>query len=319
MSPKKFGLLLAVIIVVVLFLVYSVYLRSIPIRFNSYNSMLGKELDAVNSYNGNFTFYYSGNFISNQPLSTFFIREPFSIPFNYTFFRNGKNDSTAFNVQYNMNKFFALQNLENNATVINSIEEYADNGSKVEYNLSRLSYIENKYSSYVPISKIAFTNASGLYICSAYPSVNDVASLGVFSCGFVSNSTAEGLKYMIYNLSQVTVYAIGFDVNELNLTMHYVGNSEFLNQTCAKYNLSSVIKSYFASSIYTNYSAYVNGTECISTKLYLPLYQRINVTIPAKKVYSFFNLTLVNVSDTVSGSITSFPQNHALNLTYGSI
>lgn len=319
MFSKKFGLLLAIVIIAIIVLVLSVYLRSMPTRFISYSQTLKAELNSINSYSGNFTFYYKGNFTSNQPLSNSLIDLPFSMPFNYTIYRNGGSNSTAFSVYYNMGRFFTLQNLVNNATVINAIREYADNGTVAAYNLSKLNYLVNKYGLSEPLAKIAFTNASGLYICSAYPNANKNSTLGIFSCGLVSNFTSAGLKYIIYNLSQISAHAVGFDMNQMNMSVQYMGNSSFLNQTCSEYHLFSTIKSYVITNIYANLSANVNGTECISTRFDLPLYQYINVTIPSNNVYAFFNLTLEKLVDNVSNDITVFPKNHALNLTYGSI
>ncbi len=319
MFSKKFGLLLAIVIIAIIVLVLSVYLRSMPTRFISYNQTLKAELNSINSYSGNFTFYYKGNFTSNQPLSNSLIDMPFSIPFNYTIYRDVGSNSTAFSVYYNIGRFFTLQNLVNNVTIVNAIREYVDNGTVTAYNLSKLNYLVNKYGLSEPLAKIAFTNASGLYICSAYPNLNKNSTLGIFSCGLVSNSTSAGLKYIIYNLSQSAGDGVGFDMNQMNISVHYVGNSSFLNQTCSEYHLFSTVKSYLITSFYVNSSADVNGTECISTKFDLPLYRYINVTIPSQKIYAFSNLTLVNLSDSVSNGIMAFPKNHALNLTYGSI
>ncbi len=319
MFSKKFSLLFAIVVIAIAVLLLLAYLKSMPVRFISYNQILKAELSSVNSYKGNFTFYYKGDFTSNQPLSNFLIDMPFSIPFNYTIYRDGSSNSTAFSVYYNMEKFFTLQNLVNNATVINNIKEYIDNGTVLAYNLSKLNYLVNRYNLSEPLAKIAFTNASGLYICSAYPATNKNSTLGIFSCGLVSNSTALGLKYIIYNLSQVSAHAIGFDMNKLNMSAHYIGNSSFLNHSCSIYHLFSAAKSDIISNIYTTSLANINGTECISSKFSLPLYEYINVTIPSKNVYAFFNLTLTKIVGNVSNDITIFPKNHALNLTYGSI
>jgi len=319
MVSKKISLLSAIIIVVVVIIILFIYVKSTTIRITSYNSILGLEVNSINSYKGNLTLYYSGNFISNQPLSNFLINVPFSVPFNYTFYRNGNSNSTAISFYYNMGEYFSLQDLMSNSTVLNEIRVYADNGTKIAYNFSKLNRLLNKYMLSAPLSEIAFTNASGLYICLAYPSTNKNATLGIFSCSLVSKFTTAGLRYMIYNLSQISAHAVGFDLNELNMTVHYIGNSTFINQSCAEYKLSSVVKSDLVSSIYLNLPAYVNGTECISTKFYLPLYQHINVTIPSKGVYAFLNLTLLKELNTVPNNITTFPINHALNLTYGSI
>ncbi|MGC8533642.1 MAG: hypothetical protein ACP5MV_03400 [Candidatus Parvarchaeum sp.] len=283
----------------------------------SYNSLLAAETNSISSFKGNFTFYYIANFTSNESLSTIPLNLKFSIPSNYTIYREGNVNSTAFKTYYNVGEVLTFQNILNNNTLVNSIREYIDNGTKLIYNLSKLKQLIGKYNIYMPLSKMAFVNNTGFYICSAYPSLSNSSILSKFSCGLVSNSTAFGIKYLIDNITQVTSYSFGFDINQLNLTMQYVGISKFLNQTCSEYNLHSTVKSYLISNVYVNSTAYVNGKECISNKFYLPLYQYINATIPSKGVYFSFNLTLKASSNKVFTNITTFPENHALNLTYG--
>ncbi len=320
MFSTRFKILSVILVVIIAVLIIFIYYRATaPVKFASYNQILNAELNSISSQKGNLTFYYKGNFTTNQPLSNSLIKIPFSIPFNYTFYREGDIGLTSINVYYNMERLFALQDLMSNYTVVNTLKEYINNGTKATYNLSKLNSLLGKYNQSAPLAKIAFTNASGLYICSAYPGLNRNATLGIFSCGLVSNSTVEGLKYIVYNLSQIAVHAIGFDMNKLNMTVHYLKTSSFLNQTCAEYSLSSIVKSYLISTIYLNSSAYVNGTECISDKFILPLYQYINITIPSKGVYASLNLTLGNISNFIPDTIGKFPSNYALNLSYGSI
>ncbi len=305
-----------IVILILLFLILLIKISSTT-EFSSYNQVLAYELNSINHYSGNLTLSYSGNFSSNQPFSAYNLDIPFSIPFNYTIYRAGKIELTQLNLYYQMDGAFALQAIENNQTFINSVRQYIDNGTKVIDNLSRADSLISKYKNIsAPLSKIGFSNASGFYICSAYPKNY---TLGIYSCGLVSNSSEVGLKYLIYNLSQVSAHAVGFDVNLLNLSVKFTGISSFKNESCDIYRLFSIIKNYTPVSGNIDSLAYINGTECISTEFGMPLYEFITLEMPLEKINSSLNLTLNYLSNSVPSNVGKFPNGYVLNLTYGSI
>lgn len=332
MVSKRISVLIGVVVVAVL--AATIFFTYGKTEVTTYSQQLQNEFSAVNSYSGNFSANFTSNLTTNQPFIYGFPKIKFTIESNYSIYRNGKQGVTYVNFFSNMEPQLVIGHFTDNFSKV-PVENFSippninlSNGtiSKVTVpNVLTVStledYISNHSKFVLPNVLIAFTNSSGLYMCATKPKTLNVdgnSTLNPFMCGRVSGSKDAGLKYMV-NLSQLSAPSVGFGINTLNISLKYANTSSYMGQECRIYDMSSEINSSLVSVLYTKTQAYVNGSECVSTSTGMPLYQRINVTIPSHGVYSYYSMSLKSFSNSVTKKLDSFPPGYEYNLKYGNI
>ena len=304
---------IVVIISVVVLLSVFFFLHSKPI---TYNSLLVHQLKSLMLSPKNINITYNGTFQTNQPAIITYPKIGITVPFNYSFYRDSSLNDTRFQEYFNMEIYNILY------SYFGPFSSGIPN-TNVSYNKSNFTNFLSKFKSIRYIApNIAFSNASGFYLCTTKPYyVNSSKAYNLpFMCGKLSKSDYIGLHFLVYNLSQVMPIGIGYKLSTLNLSVKYLGASSFLGNRCYNYSLSSKVNSSLVSVIYRNSLAYVNGTECLMEQNYLPLHLKINVIIPSQKVYLNISLAATAISNQVNGSyIDSVPNGSEFNLIYGNI
>jgi len=306
-----FFLAVMAVIIILLSVFFSLHSKSI-----TYNSLLEQQFKSLMLSPSNINITYNGTFQTNQPSIVTYPKIDITVPFNYSFYRDGSLNETRFQEYFNMEIY----------NILSSYFGPSSSGisnTNVSYNKTNFADFVSKFASVKYLApNIAFSNATGFYLCTTKPYyVNGTKAYNLpFMCGRLSTSDYVGLHFLVYNLSQITFNGIGYQLSRLNLSTKYLGISSFLGDNCYNYSLSSKVNSSLVSIIYPNSLAYINGTGCFMEQSYLPLYLKIDTVIPSQKVYLNFSLAATEISNEVNGSyIDSVPNGSEFNLIYSNI
>lgn len=306
-----FSLAAIIAVIVLLSVFFLLHGRAMP-----YNSLLEQQLKSLTSSPDSINITYSGMFQTNQPSVATYPKIGIAVPFNYSFYRDGPSNKTRFQEYFDMEIYNVLY------SYFGPFSSGITN-TNVSYNSSNFTKFLSEFTSIRYLSpNIAFSNASGFYVCTTKPYyVNGSKSYNLpFMCGRLSVSDYAGLHFLVYNLSQVMTPGIGYQLSSLGLSAGYTGISSFLGNKCYNYSLSSAVNSSLVSVIYQNSSAYVSGTGCFMEQNYLPLYLKINVVIPSQNVYLNLSLAATAISNQVNSSyMDSVPNGSEFNLIYRNI